>query len=114
MRQWSSVRGPPRCAGRDANTGTKAAPPLEAPYGGGAQAEAQMIGWGRPMLAALAVALATLAAAQAPAAPMVRVEGLKPISPHVQVIPDNSAPLTPNVGFVVGLKAVLVVDTGLG
>src|SRR5687767_5334297 len=75
-----------------------------------------MIGWGRTILAALALALALAApaAAQAPAAPMVRVEGLKAISPHVQVIPDNSAPLTPNVGFVVGSQAVLVVDTGLG
>jgi glyoxylase-like metal-dependent hydrolase (beta-lactamase superfamily II) len=32
----------------------------------------------------------------------------------VQVIPDNSAPLVPNVGFVVGRTGVLVIDTGLG
>ena len=43
-----------------------------------------------------------------------RVDGLRSVSPHVQVIPDNSVPLVPNVGFVVGTKGVLVVDTGLG
>jgi glyoxylase-like metal-dependent hydrolase (beta-lactamase superfamily II) len=50
----------------------------------------------------------------APPPPVVRVEGLKAVSAHVQVIPDNSAPLVPNVGFIVGRKGVLVVDTGLG
>lgn len=53
-------------------------------------------------------------AAPAPPAPMVQVEGLKSVSPHVQVIPDNSVPLVPNIGFVVGSKGVLVIDTGLG
>jgi glyoxylase-like metal-dependent hydrolase (beta-lactamase superfamily II) len=52
--------------------------------------------------------------ASAPPAPMVRVEGLRPVSAHVQVIPDNSVGLVPNVGFVVGRTGVLVVDTGLG
>jgi glyoxylase-like metal-dependent hydrolase (beta-lactamase superfamily II) len=46
--------------------------------------------------------------------PLVNPEGLKPVSAHVQVIPDNSVPLVPNVGYVVGEKAVLVIDTGLG
>jgi len=32
----------------------------------------------------------------------------------VHVIPDNSVPLVPNVGFVVGETGVLVIDTGLG
>ncbi|MBW8905644.1 MAG: MBL fold metallo-hydrolase [Betaproteobacteria bacterium] len=36
------------------------------------------------------------------------------ISQHVQVIPDNSVPLVPNVGYIIGDKAVLVIDTGLG
>lgn len=53
------------------------------------------------------------AAAQAPD-PIVRVDGLKKISPHVHIIPDNSVPLVPNVGFVVGDTGILVVDTGLG
>jgi glyoxylase-like metal-dependent hydrolase (beta-lactamase superfamily II) len=32
----------------------------------------------------------------------------------VQIIPDDSVQLVPNVGFVVGDKAVLVVDAGMG
>ena len=62
---------------------------------------------------AAATALAQPPAGRPPI-PMVQAEGLKAVSPHVQVIPDNSIPLTPNVGFVVGTKGVLVVDTGLG
>jgi glyoxylase-like metal-dependent hydrolase (beta-lactamase superfamily II) len=54
--------------------------------------------------------------AQAPAAPthLVRPELLKPVSAHVQVIPDMSQPVVPNVGFVVGTRGVLVIDTGAG
>ncbi|AQT82373.1 MBL fold metallo-hydrolase [Mycolicibacterium litorale] len=36
------------------------------------------------------------------------------ISPGVYVIPDGRTPLVPNVGIVVGERAALVVDTGLG
>ena len=36
------------------------------------------------------------------------------VSPHVWVIPDRSTPLVPNIGIVVGSKAALVVDTGMG
>ena len=52
--------------------------------------------------------------AQTPPPPIVKVDGLRPISPNVQIIPDNSVPLVPNVGYVIGDRAVLVVDTGLG
>jgi glyoxylase-like metal-dependent hydrolase (beta-lactamase superfamily II) len=52
-------------------------------------------------------------AAQTPP-PIVKPEGLRQISPHVHVIPDNSVPMVPNVGIIVGERAVLVVDTGLG
>jgi glyoxylase-like metal-dependent hydrolase (beta-lactamase superfamily II) len=53
-------------------------------------------------------------AAQTPPPPLVQTEGLRQISPHVYIVPDNSVPLVPNVGFIVGERAVLVVDTGLG
>ena len=36
------------------------------------------------------------------------------VSAHVHVIPDRSTPLVPNVGIIVGGRAALVVDTGLG
>ncbi len=62
----------------------------------------------------LLVAACGVALAAAPPDPLVRPEGLEPVSAHVQIIPDDSVPLVPNVGFVVGSRAVLVVDTGLG
>src|SRR5262245_31529632 len=67
---------------------------------------------------AAALVLATLAthevAAQTPPPPLIKPEGLRQISAHVHVIPDNSVPMVPNVGIIVGEQAVLVVDTGLG
>jgi glyoxylase-like metal-dependent hydrolase (beta-lactamase superfamily II) len=67
------------------------------------------------MILALAlVGTALPLAAQTPPAPIVKVEGLRQISAHVHIIPDNSVPLVPNVGYVVGDRAVLVIDTGLG
>jgi len=36
------------------------------------------------------------------------------LTDHVWAIPDGSAPLVPNVGIIVGSRAVLVVDTGMG
>lgn len=68
----------------------------------------------RLIFPALAMALASPLAAQTPPPPIVKTEGLKQISPHVHIIPDNSVPLTPNVGYVIGDKAILVIDTGLG
>ena len=52
--------------------------------------------------------------AQTPPTPIVKVEGLRQISAHVHIIPDNSVPLVPNVGYIVGDRAALVIDTGLG
>ena len=68
-------------------------------------------------LAALLI-LAIPAMAQQPAAtapPSLVREGVtEQLTPHVWAIPDGSANLVPNVGIVVGKKAVLVVDTGMG
>jgi hypothetical protein len=52
-------------------------------------------------------------AAQTPPAPIINVDGLRQISDHVHVIPDNSVALVPNIGYIVGERAVLVIDTGL-
>src|SRR5215468_9808322 len=69
----------------------------------------------RIIISALALlGTGTALVAQTPPAPIVKVEGLQQISPHVHIIPDNSVPLVPNVGYVVGDRAALVVDTGLG
>ncbi|KAA0960116.1 MBL fold metallo-hydrolase [Microbacterium sp. ANT_H45B] len=47
-------------------------------------------------------------------APLVRPENLVQLTEHVHVIPDESVPGVPNVGVVVGDRAVLVIDTGIG
>lgn len=58
---------------------------------------------------------ATLAA-QAPPRPdpLVKEGVTEKISEHVHVIPDGSVPLVPNIGIIVGSRATMVVDTGLG
>ena len=64
--------------------------------------------------AAILLAAAHGGLAQAPPDPIVKVDGLRRISDHVHAIPDNSVPLVPNIGFVVGETGILVIDTGLG
>jgi glyoxylase-like metal-dependent hydrolase (beta-lactamase superfamily II) len=49
-----------------------------------------------------------------PPASLVREGVTEKLTEHVWAIPDGSAPLVPNIGIIVGSKAVLVVDTGLG
>ena len=50
----------------------------------------------------------------APADPLVKENATVKVSDHVYVIPDGSVGGVPNVGIIVGSKATLVVDTGLG
>jgi glyoxylase-like metal-dependent hydrolase (beta-lactamase superfamily II) len=50
---------------------------------------------------------------QAPPPPVVEGDPVE-IADGVYVIPDRRVPLVPNVGFVVGSRAVLVVDTAMG
>jgi glyoxylase-like metal-dependent hydrolase (beta-lactamase superfamily II) len=59
---------------------------------------------------ALLLTLPFLAVAQ----PLVKEGKTEKISAHVHVIPDELVPMVPNVGIVVGTKATLVVDPGMG
>jgi glyoxylase-like metal-dependent hydrolase (beta-lactamase superfamily II) len=51
---------------------------------------------------------------QAPAPPLIRENATVKLTTHVWAIPDFNVGLVPNVGIVVGSKATLIVDTGLG
>ena len=46
--------------------------------------------------------------------PTIRAKQITRLTDHVYVIPDENRPLVPNVGIVVGTKATLVIDSGLG
>ncbi|HEY1290946.1 MAG TPA: MBL fold metallo-hydrolase [Burkholderiales bacterium] len=52
--------------------------------------------------------------AQTAAPPVVKEGKTVKISEHVFVIPDELRPMVPNVGIVVGKRATLIVDPGLG
>ena len=60
------------------------------------------------------IALAGMLGAQAPAPPLIRENATVKLTDHVWVIPDFNVGLVPNVGIIVGTRATLVVDTGLG
>jgi glyoxylase-like metal-dependent hydrolase (beta-lactamase superfamily II) len=49
-----------------------------------------------------------------PADPLVRENATTKLAPHTYLIPDNNVGLVPNVGIVVGSRATLVIDPGLG
>ena len=49
-----------------------------------------------------------------PAPPLIKENTTVKIAPHVWAIPDANVGLVPNVGIVVGSRATMVVDTGLG
>ena len=56
-----------------------------------------------------------VSAQRGPAAdPLVRENATVKLAEHSYVIPDNSVGLVPNVGIVVGSRATLVIDPGLG
>jgi len=46
--------------------------------------------------------------------PLVRENATVKVAPHTYVIPDANVGLVPNVGIVVGTRATLVIDPGLG
>jgi len=56
------------------------------------------------------------ALAQPPAAgdAMIRQDARTKVADHVWVILDENRAFVPNVGLVVGTKATLIIDTGLG
>jgi glyoxylase-like metal-dependent hydrolase (beta-lactamase superfamily II) len=58
--------------------------------------------------------LLSMLAFQAAAQPLVKEGKTEKISAHVYVILDELVPMVPNVGIVVGTKATLVVDPGMG
>jgi glyoxylase-like metal-dependent hydrolase (beta-lactamase superfamily II) len=70
----------------------------------------------KAVLLTVCAAIAAPALAQQPAAPasIVREGVTEQLTNHVWAIPDGGASLVPNVGIVVGSKAVLVIDTGMG
>jgi len=69
-----------------------------------------------PPITLFAALLAAPALAQQPVpqASIVREGVTEKLTSHVWAIPDGGASLVPNVGIVVGKKAVLVIDTGMG
>ena len=56
----------------------------------------------------------TGAAQTAPADPIVKENVTVKVAPHTYVIPDGNVGLVPNVGIIVGTRATLVIDPGLG
>src|SRR4051812_46700333 len=58
--------------------------------------------------------VAALAQQPVPQASIVREGVTEKLTSHVWAIPDGGASLVPNVGIIVGKKAVLVIDTGMG
>jgi glyoxylase-like metal-dependent hydrolase (beta-lactamase superfamily II) len=71
----------------------------------------------RPLLstAAALLAVAAVAAQRGPVPdPLVREGATVKVAAHTYVIPDGNVGLVPNVGIVVGDRATLVIDPGLG
>jgi glyoxylase-like metal-dependent hydrolase (beta-lactamase superfamily II) len=65
-------------------------------------------------IAAIAAIGSSLSAQRGPTPdPLVKENTVK-LADHTYVIPDDNVSLVPNVGFVVGSRATLVIDPGLG
>jgi glyoxylase-like metal-dependent hydrolase (beta-lactamase superfamily II) len=65
-------------------------------------------------LLALAVLTAATMQPSPPQVPLIDESAISKVSEHVHVISDRNVGLVPNVGIIVGQRATLVVDTGLG
>jgi glyoxylase-like metal-dependent hydrolase (beta-lactamase superfamily II) len=80
----------------------------------------QFVGVLSPARTAVAVAALAIGfvgnsvAQQAAPAPMIKRDTARKVSDHVYVILDDDVGMVPNVGIVVGERATLIVDTGLG
>jgi glyoxylase-like metal-dependent hydrolase (beta-lactamase superfamily II) len=71
--------------------------------------------WLKGVAALSLVSAAMTAGAQAPLpVPLIKEGTTVKVSDHVWVIPDGLVPVVPNVGIIVGSRATLIVDTGLG
>jgi len=66
------------------------------------------------MSVAVMLGASAVVAQRAPVAPLVRENATVKLGEHTYVIPDGSVPMVPNVGIVVGSRATLVIDPGLG
>src|ERR1700754_727497 len=69
-------------------------------------------------MAASSLALAQGGVTMAPGGekhwPVVQEGKTVKISPHVYLIPDELVPQVPNVGIIVGSRATMIVDPGMG
>lgn len=70
------------------------------------------------LVIAFCVATAASAAAQPapapPADPLIKEDATVKLADHTYIIPDGNVGLVPNVGIIVGSRATLVIDPGLG
>jgi len=66
------------------------------------------------IIAGLAMAASASAQTAPPADPIVKENVTVKVAPHTYVIPDGNVGLVPNVGIIVGTRATLVIDPGLG
>jgi len=65
-------------------------------------------------MAALVVATQAAAQGTPPPDPLVKEGTTVKLAPHTYAIPDANVGLVPNVGIIVGSRATLVIDPGLG